>query len=199
MEELNEKDFRAITVLLEADRDSYQSNISISNIFNIKDKNKIKELIQNGVKDNLKQVKERFDLFKGSLGKELDKEKEFKAFDNYYNLTKQNTLNIKELVENATTKANQGKMISDQMISGYHKVNENIDNTLDLIKGISVSSKEQQAGIEQINNAVSELDQQTQRNATVASQTNDIAVQTLDISKTIVESVEEKEFRKDVA
>ncbi len=101
---------------------------------------------------------------------------------------------IKDLVETATVKANEGKSISDKMIEGYNGLNGNIDKTIELIGDVSAASKEQQAGIVQINDAVNMLDQQTQQNAAVASQTNDIAEQTSQIATTIVESADEKEF-----
>ena len=101
---------------------------------------------------------------------------------------------IKVLVQNATTKANDGKLISDRMIDGYSGLNENISKTLELISDVESASKEQKVGIEQINDAVNELDKQTQENASIASQTQTIAVQTDKISKLIVESANEKEF-----
>ena len=57
-----------------------------------------------------------------------------------------------------------------------------------------MSSKEQLLGIEQINDAVNQLDQQTQQNAMIASQTQDIAVGTDEIAKLIVQDANQKEF-----
>ncbi|WP_321312769.1 methyl-accepting chemotaxis protein [Halarcobacter sp.] len=101
---------------------------------------------------------------------------------------------IKSLVENATTKANDGKTIADKMIHGYHDLNENISKTIEIIKDIEMSSKEQQSGIEQINDAVTELDQQTQENASVATHTKEVAVQTQYIATKIVSNADEKKF-----
>ena len=101
---------------------------------------------------------------------------------------------IKALVENATQKANEGKNISDKMIEGYAGLTANITKTIDLIGDVETASKEQQAGIEQINDAVNSLDQQTQENASIASQTNTVAIQTDEIAKLIVSTVNEKEF-----
>ncbi|MGE4383908.1 MAG: methyl-accepting chemotaxis protein [Arcobacter sp.] len=101
---------------------------------------------------------------------------------------------IKELVENATKKADQGKKISEDMISGYKALNESIVQTIDLIKGVESSSKEQLAGIEQINHAINSLDQQTQQNAQIASQTYSVATQTDTIAKLIVSNANAKEF-----
>ena len=101
---------------------------------------------------------------------------------------------IKTLVENATSKANEGKLISDDMISGYTGLNENISKTIELIKNVESASKEQQLGIEQINDAVALLDQQTQQNANIASQAHDVAVKTDTIAKLVVSNANEKEF-----
>ena len=101
---------------------------------------------------------------------------------------------IKSIVENATSKANQGKDIAGNMIEGYKKLNENIVHTINLISDIQSASKEQLLGIEQINDAVNSLDQQTQQNAAVASETHDVAVITDQIAKLVVSDANEKEF-----
>jgi methyl-accepting chemotaxis protein len=101
---------------------------------------------------------------------------------------------IKALVENANIKANEGKVISDSMIEGYTSLNENIGKTIELIDDVSNSSKEQQLGIVQINDAINSLDQQTQKNAQVASETKTIATSTSSIADSIVTSADEKEF-----
>ena len=101
---------------------------------------------------------------------------------------------IKAIVGNATLKANQGKNIANSMIEGYGKLNENIQHTINLISDIQNASKEQLLGIEQINDAVTQLDHQTQQNAQIASQAHDVAVVTDDIAKLIVSNANEKEF-----
>ncbi len=101
---------------------------------------------------------------------------------------------IKTLVQNATTKANDGKNISDKMIEGYKGLNSNISKTIELISDVEMASKEQLSGINQINDAVAALDQQTQQNAMIASQTHDVAVETDIIAKLVVSNADEKEF-----
>jgi methyl-accepting chemotaxis protein len=101
---------------------------------------------------------------------------------------------IKNIVGNATSKANHGKEIASHMIEGYKELNQNITNTINLISDIEMSSKEQLMGIEQINDAVNQLDQQTQQNAAVASQAHDVAIVTDEIAKLIVSNANEKEF-----
>ncbi len=102
---------------------------------------------------------------------------------------------IKSLVANATDKANDGKIISDKMIKGYINLNDNISKTMELISNIEGASKEQQLGIEQINDAVNALDQQTQQNASIASQTYEVAIQTDKMAKFVVKNVNDKEFK----
>ncbi len=101
---------------------------------------------------------------------------------------------IKALVQEATTKANNGRTIANEMIDGYDKLNENIINTLELISLVESASREQKNGIEQINDAVSSLDKETQQIASIASQTQGVAVQTDSIAKLVVQSADEKEF-----
>ncbi|PRM97140.1 methyl-accepting chemotaxis protein [Aliarcobacter cryaerophilus] len=101
---------------------------------------------------------------------------------------------IKNIVENATLKANQGKEIANSMIEGYKELNENIKNSSKLIYDIENSSKEQLMGIEQINDAVNSLDEQTQQNAKIASLTHDVAVETDEIAKMVVKKTDEKKF-----
>lgn len=102
---------------------------------------------------------------------------------------------IKNLVENATNKANDGKQIAANMITGYKQLNENINQTIGLISNIELASNEQLKGIEQINHAINELDHQTQQNAIVASQTQNVAIITDEIAKLVVTNANQKEFK----
>jgi len=101
---------------------------------------------------------------------------------------------IKTLVERANTKANEGKTIANSMIDGYVGLNESITKSSELIKHVSGASKEQLLGIEQINDAINSLDQQTQENVKIASKSNDIAQQTANLADAIVADVNTKEF-----
>jgi len=101
---------------------------------------------------------------------------------------------IKELVENATSKTNDGKNISSNMIEGYNTLNSNIHNTLELISNVSDSSKEQLSAIEQINDAVNTLDKATQENASSAGATNTIAQEVNTIAQKVVAHTNDKEF-----
>jgi methyl-accepting chemotaxis protein len=108
---------------------------------------------------------------------------------------------IKNLVENANQKAQEGKGISDSMIQGYKDLTSNIEKTTEVIQDITQASNEQQAGISQINNAISGLDRQTQENAHVASETKEIAMQTSKIAREIADDASKKDFigKNDIA
>ena len=103
---------------------------------------------------------------------------------------------IKDLVENATSKANDGKNIATNMADGYVELNQNILDTIELIKNIEFSSKEQLSGIEQINDAVSSLDRQTQENAKIAYETHEVATSTDKIATTVIDNVNKKVFKE---
>ena len=54
---------------------------------------------------------------------------------------------IKDLVENATTKTYEGKKISDDMSNGYDNLNQIISKTIDIIQDVKYSFKEQLSGL----------------------------------------------------
>lgn len=101
---------------------------------------------------------------------------------------------IKDLVENATIKAKEGRDISDEMINGYNTLNKDIEQTLQLIKEVSFSSLEQEKSIIQINDTISKLEQKTQSNATTSAQVQEIAFSTEKLATNIVEEAKSKNF-----
>ncbi len=101
---------------------------------------------------------------------------------------------IKTLVEDATQKANHGKEKSSDMINGYIEIKSKIENTLELISDVTEASKEQQIGLEQINNAVQQLDLITQKNATTTARTDEIASDVQTLSQKLVKDVNSKKF-----
>ena len=101
---------------------------------------------------------------------------------------------IKNLVESANIKTNEGKNIANNMIEGYETLNNNIDKTINIINDVSKTSKKQQSGIIKINEIVNTLKEQIQANTEVSSQANNVAIKTSDIANTIVDNANEKEF-----
>jgi len=101
---------------------------------------------------------------------------------------------IKDLVQNAEAKTIEGKKIATDMIEGYDDLNKNISSTIDLIEHVSTASKEQSSGMQQINDAVNNLDHITQKNAQNASDADLIAQNTKEISDIIISNANAKEF-----
>jgi len=102
---------------------------------------------------------------------------------------------IKALVAKATSKAHNGKKISEELTVGFTKLSEKIDRSTLLVNDVADATKEQMTGINQINDSVNQLDQITQKNAAVSNETNDIAAQTKDISVNILDFVQSKKFK----
>ena len=101
---------------------------------------------------------------------------------------------IKDLVEDANAKANEGKTISDEMIDGYKDLNAHIGQTIEIIDNVSSSSREQMSGIEQINDAITMLDRVTQENANEANQISNIASEVSHMAHTLVTDAQNKKF-----
>ena len=104
---------------------------------------------------------------------------------------------IKALVESATSKAKDGKVITTEMIEGYNELNENIGTTIELIEDVATASKEQQLAMAQINDTVNSLDQATQKNASLASSINDMANVTTTLAVQLQNAVNKTSFDKE--
>ena len=101
---------------------------------------------------------------------------------------------IKELVNQATQKSNDGKIASDKMIEGYSELNEKINQTIDLISDVATNSKEQIVVINTLNSSMQSLNTSTEQNSKVANETNEIAVETNIIAKDIVKQTDKQNF-----
>ena len=101
---------------------------------------------------------------------------------------------IKNLVEEATIKANDGKLISSDMINGYKELNKNISETINIIEDVSGASKEQMLGIEQINQAVNILDRVTQENAFESNQIKEISQSVSKLAYELLTDAKSKKF-----
>ena len=104
---------------------------------------------------------------------------------------------IKDIVEKASAKANNGKSIANNMIDGYSELNSSISNTLVTIENVATASKEQETGILQINDAINSLDSSTQKNAQVAEQISNMATSIAYTSSYLVTVASRTSFIKD--
>jgi methyl-accepting chemotaxis protein len=72
---------------------------------------------------------------------------------------------IKAIVLKASNRAEEGKTIADEMMTGYADLNSKVEITSSLVQDVENASKEQMSGMDQINTAITQLDQATQENA----------------------------------
>ena len=101
---------------------------------------------------------------------------------------------IKNLVEEANIKTNDGKLISSDMIEGYKELNKNISETIHIIEDVSAASKEQMLGIEQINQTVNMLDRVTQENAFESNQIKEISQSVSTLTYELLTDAKSKKF-----
>jgi methyl-accepting chemotaxis protein len=101
---------------------------------------------------------------------------------------------IKDLVDQATDKAKEGKSASDTMINGYSRLNQKIDATIELIADVAHNSSEQIEVLNSLNDSMSSLDTSTQKNAQIANETNEIAIETNMVAKNIVKQTDKQIF-----
>ena len=93
---------------------------------------------------------------------------------------------IKQLVEEASYKSNEGKNIANDMIKGYDNLSEKIIDTKDIIDSVSTAIKEQEEGMIQVNAAVNELDHMTQKNAATSANIGNLSNEVANLSSRLI-------------
>jgi len=104
---------------------------------------------------------------------------------------------IKKLVESATAKAHDGKKVASLMIDGFNELNTNISSTINIIGDVASATKEQQEAMTQINNTVNNLDQATQKNASLSSKISEMAMNTKHLADDLQCAVDKTTFSKE--
>ena len=101
MKALNEESFKGITLLLEADRDAYQSNLALLQISDASQEKNVEKLLKTGVYDNLQQTFDRFKKFETIIGVYMPSEKSrFVTFYEKHEFLKKDTDHIVKLIQN---------------------------------------------------------------------------------------------------
>jgi methyl-accepting chemotaxis protein len=103
---------------------------------------------------------------------------------------------IKNIVQIATSKANEGKSIANEMIGGYATLNSKINQTITLIEDVSQGSREEENGIIQINDTINTLDQATQVNANSATIISDLATEVTKLSENLLKIADRARFKE---
>jgi methyl-accepting chemotaxis protein len=101
---------------------------------------------------------------------------------------------IKSIVENAISKANEGKNNSNNMIKGYTELLDNISQSTIMIDTITNLSNKQEKGIFEVNNVINQLNSQIEINGSITNQTHDITIQMDKIAKNIFNEANSKSF-----
>ncbi|MDR7334815.1 methyl-accepting chemotaxis protein [Roseateles asaccharophilus] len=78
---------------------------------------------------------------------------------------------IKSLIIGSTERVESGSSLVRQAGSTMSEIVQSVQHVTEVINGISLAASEQQAGIAQINQTVTELDRMTQQNAALSEQT----------------------------
>jgi methyl-accepting chemotaxis protein len=77
---------------------------------------------------------------------------------------------IKLLISDSVEKVNVGAKLVDQAGSTMNEVVESVRRVTEIIGDIAAASREQTSGIEQVNSAITQMDQTTQQNAALVEQ-----------------------------
>ncbi|MBC3871137.1 methyl-accepting chemotaxis protein [Undibacterium oligocarboniphilum] len=77
---------------------------------------------------------------------------------------------IKELISNSVEKVDSGAKLVDQAGATMHEIVESIKRVTDIMGEITAASQEQTSGIDQINVAISQMDEVTQQNASLVEE-----------------------------
>ncbi|MFW3341826.1 methyl-accepting chemotaxis protein [Aliarcobacter butzleri] len=101
---------------------------------------------------------------------------------------------IKVLVESATLKANEGKVIAQEMQDGYKSLHSHITETLSIIEDVSIAAKEQMKGIEQVSDTIVTLNKITKENESETIQITSIAAEVSKMAYEVVEDAKNKKF-----
>ncbi len=105
---------------------------------------------------------------------------------------------IKDLVENANEKADEGAKLSQKMYESFNELNKSIEENTVLIDDVANSNKNQMLSLTQINEAMNNLDAITQENASIASQTKDVAIQTNNVASEMIKAAANNEYSPEV-
>jgi methyl-accepting chemotaxis protein len=98
LQSLSERSFKALSLLLEADRDAYQSNVALLQATEEFTRSNRKKLLEKGVYENLEQTIQRFEKFKVLIGDSLQKSSsDLDAFYKSYEVLKTDTQKIVQL------------------------------------------------------------------------------------------------------
>jgi methyl-accepting chemotaxis protein len=93
----------------------------------------------------------------------------------------------KELIQSSVQKVRAGSEFVNQTGTALNEIVAGVKKVGDIVAGIAEASVEQSAGIAQVNQAVSQMDEITQQNAALAEEASAASVSMSDLSTNMVE------------
>ncbi|RJG05918.1 HAMP domain-containing protein [Noviherbaspirillum cavernae] len=96
---------------------------------------------------------------------------------------------IKSLINDSVEKVDVGSKLVDQAGSTMHEIVTSVRHVADIMNEITAASTEQSNGIEQVNQAISQMDQMTQQNAALVEQAAAAAQSMQDQAGTLSQAV----------
>jgi methyl-accepting chemotaxis protein len=91
----------------------------------------------------------------------------------------------KQLIANSVTKVEAGSIVVDQAGTAMDELVQSIERVNVLMGGIATASIEQHIGIEQVNRAIIQMDETTQRNAALVEEASSAAHSMADQSQSL--------------
>ncbi|MBY0572363.1 MAG: HAMP domain-containing protein [Undibacterium sp.] len=104
---------------------------------------------------------------------------------------------IKELIGDSVDKVDAGGKLVDQAGDTMERIVTSVSRFVDIMREISVASHEQSVGIEEINRAISLMDEMTQQNAALVEQAAAVAESMLEQTENLSNSVHIFKLRED--
>ena len=105
---------------------------------------------------------------------------------------------IKNLVEIANAKSDEGKDYSNQMMNSFEKLASMIEDNTTIIDDVASSNEVQKKNLSQITEVMNSLDEITQKNAHMATQTKEVAMQTNQVAHDMIDAASLNEYSKEV-
>ena len=96
---------------------------------------------------------------------------------------------IKSLIDVSTQRVDAGRLLAESAVTGMESAVSAIRNVTNLIHEISHSSSEQSAGINQIGEAITEMDQVTQQNAALVEEMSASAMSLKEMSQDLLNAI----------
>ncbi|MEA3315169.1 MAG: methyl-accepting chemotaxis protein [Campylobacterota bacterium] len=102
---------------------------------------------------------------------------------------------ISALMNSLKNKSKNGKDIASIMVEDYQKLASNINETVNLIDGISTSTKEQNISISEVENSLNNIDKIVVENSSISEDINKVSKEIHSVASKILESSSKARFK----